>query len=338
MQSTHHLSLSSLKPHKSYPAGSRIDAHVNDLPVLKGMALSLLTLEPRGVREPHWHPNAHELGYVLSGSGLMTLFMPGAGHDTFTIKPGEVIIVPKGYLHHIENTGDTPLQMVICFSDEDPEDLDLSASVSVMPNHILGATFKTNPAFFEALTKNTRGVFISQENHATKPPRPFMTSPHKFDLDGVNPQIQNNGGWVKMSNQALLPTLEGLALYTVLLRPKGAREPHWHPNASELNYLVRGTARITLLSPRGSIDTFDMKAGDMSFLPQGYVHYIENTGNDDALFTIFFNHTSPNDIGLSGAMGAYSDEVLASLFNVTPEVFSKLPKPQRDVLVIYDGY
>lgn len=333
-RSTHHLSLASIKPQKSYPGGFRIDVHVDDLPVLKGMALSLLTLEPLGVREPHWHPNANELSYVLSGTGLMTLFTPGAGHDTFTLKAGETVIVPKGYLHHIENTGDTPLQMALCFDHEAPEDLDLSLSVSVMPHHILAGTFGSNTAFFDRLKKHTHSVFISQKSQATKPTRPFITSPHKFDLDAEQAKITNKGGWVKITNRALLPTLDGLALYTVLLHPKGAREPHWHPNANELNYLVSGSARITLLSPNGSIDTFDMKPGDMSFLPQGHLHYIENTSNEDAFFAIFFNNTSPNDIGLSGGIGAYPDDLLAPLFDVTPDYFSKLPKPEQDILVI----
>ncbi len=264
----------------------------------------------------------------------MTIFSPGSGHDTFTIEPGETIIVPKSYLHHIENIGETPLQMAICFDHEQPEELNLSAGVAAMPNHILGATFSWSPTFFEGLKKNSESAFISKKKQPTKPSRPFITSPHKFQLDAAPAQIQTQGGWVKMSKKSLLPTLEGLALYTVLLKPQGAREPHWHPNAHELNYLVRGTARITLLTPQGTMDTFDMKAGDISFLPRGYLHYIENTGEEEAFFTIFFNNTSPDDIGFSGGIGAYADDVLASLFGVTPEYFSKLPKPEQDVLVI----
>ena len=61
-------------------------ANENNFPLLKGMALYLLRLDSGGVREPHWHPNAAELSYCLSGSALMTIFSPGAGHDTFTVK------------------------------------------------------------------------------------------------------------------------------------------------------------------------------------------------------------------------------------------------------------
>lgn len=140
-----------------------------------------------------------------------------------------------------------------------------------------------------------------------------------------------------MSNDFLMPALNGLAMYSLMLEPKGAREPHWHPNAHELNYLISGQARITLLSPNGGVDTFDMEPGDMSFLPRGYLHHIENTGDSKASFAIFFNHAAPSDIGLSGCLGAYSNEVLASLFNVPGSYFEHLPKYQHDLFVVGGG-
>ena len=35
----------------------------------------------------------------------MTIFGPDAGLDTFTVDRGEIVFVPRGYLHHIENIG-----------------------------------------------------------------------------------------------------------------------------------------------------------------------------------------------------------------------------------------
>lgn len=334
MRTTHRFPLGSMKPQRSCPGGTRADAKVAQFPALKGMSLSLLTLNPKGVREPHWHPNANELSYVLSGSGLMTVFGPGNSHDTFTLKAGEIVFVPMGSLHHIENSGSEPLQILLCFDHEDAEDLDISAGVSVMPNRAMAATFNLDSDFFEGLKKDVKGRFIGLRQTAAEPPLPLMTSRLKFDLESENPQLLTKGGWAKMSNHFLLPTLQGLSVYSLLLKVDGVREPHWHPNASELNYLTCGSARITLLSPGGEIDTFDMQAGDISFLPRGYLHYIENTGKEEAHFAIFFNNTAPSDIGFSGALGAFSDEVLASLFEVSPAYFEKFPKLQQDLLVV----
>ena len=63
----------------------------------------LLTLKPKGIRELHWHPNAAELDYVISGRDRMTIFSPGDNIDTFQVGPGELVFIPSAYFHYIEN-------------------------------------------------------------------------------------------------------------------------------------------------------------------------------------------------------------------------------------------
>lgn len=337
MTSTHLFHLDATKPQKDYPGGSRTDATQQELSVLKGMSLSLLKLHPKGVREPHWHPNADELSYCIEGRALMTIFSPGSTHDTFVIEPGSLAFVPMGAMHHIENIGDTPVRMLVCFNHENPEDLNLSSSVAVMPPSILGETFQLDPGFFTKLHDSIEPVFISEKEQPTSIETAWMTNRFKMDVEAEQPRIHTRGGWVKMSNSFLMPSLNGLAMYSLQLEIKGAREPHWHPNAHELNYLMSGQARITLLSPSGHVDTFDMQAGEMSFLPQGYLHHIENIGTDIARFAIFFSHMAPSDIGLSGCLGAYSNEILSSLFKVPVSYFDRLTKYQEDLFIVAGG-
>lgn len=336
-RTTHKFAVLSHEPQRRSRFGSRIDVTAHELPALKGMALSHLTVDVNGVREPHWHPNAHELSYCLEGAGLLTIFGAGNVHDTFSISPGDIAFIPMGYLHHIENTGQTPLKLLLCFNHEEPETFDITSSVAAMPDHVMGETFDQSANYFSELKKNSEGVFASQLSRRTTPLVDVRTSRYKMNLEAVNPQVQNRGGWAKMSNDFALRTLEDLALYSLMLARGGAREPHWHPNASELNYLIRGSARVTLLSPDNQADTFTMKAGDMSFLPRGYPHYIENTGEEEAHFAIFFNHSEPSDIGISGCFGAYSNEVLASVFGASVDFFDRLPKFQQDLLIVGGG-
>lgn len=334
---SHLFNLNATKPQNVGSGGSRTDVNVHNFPVLKGMALSLLELQEKAFREPHWHPNANELSYCLEGTGIMTIFSPGSSHDTFTLEPGVLAFVPMGSMHHIENTGTGPLRVLVCFDDENPEDINLSSSIAVMPNHILGNTFSLDSSFFAKLGEKIDPTFIAEQKNPTKPEVVWLTNRFKFNVEAIRPQVQTKGGTVKMSNSFLMPTLDGLSLYSLLLLPEGAREPHWHPNAHELNYLISGSARITLFSPDGNVDTFDMVPGDMSYLPRGYLHHIENTGSESARFAIFFNHSSPSDIGLSGCLGAYSNEILASIFKVPVSYLNPLPKYQQDLFVVSGG-
>lgn len=332
--SEHLFHVSTTAPQKQTSYGSRTDVNAADFSTLKGMALSILELNPGGMREPHWHPNAHELGYCVEGKALMTIFNPGAGHDTFLIEPGTLSFVPMGSLHHIENLGKTPVKIVLCFDNESPEDLDLSSGIAVMPEHVLAATFQLPESFFSGLNAKPKPIFIADKTTHPVLLDAWQTNRFKMNMAAKQPEVSTAGGWVKMSNRFLMPELAGLSMYSLKLAPEGIREPHWHPNAHELNYLISGSARITVLSPGNKVETFDMKAGDMSFLPRGYLHHIENRGSVPADFAVFFNHTAPSDIGLSGSLGAYSNSLLTALFKMPSNYFDKLPKYQSDLFVV----
>lgn len=336
-ESTHVFDIKEHAHRKELPYGTRFDVSAKEMPVLEGMALSMLELAPKGVREPHWHPNANELSYCLEGKGMMTLVAPGNKHYTLAIAPGTLAMAPKGYLHHIENSGDVPMRLLVCFDNESFDELDLSPSVGIVPSNILGDLYGQQPAIFEKLSHTVEATFIARQEEPTLPSAAFETSPFKLDLEAMQPQLQNDGGSVKMSNNFLFPALEGLALYSLNLRPGGVREPHWHPNAAELNVLFQGKARIRMLSPGGHVETFDMHPGSMSFIPRGYFHYIENIGDEEVRFAVFFNHTAPSDIGLGGCLGAYSSSILAALFKCAPSFFDTLPKFQRNLLIVKGG-
>lgn len=334
---SHHFGFASSSVHTYRDCGKRIDITQRNMPVLKGMAISYLELNPKSFREPHWHPNANELSYCLEGKGLITIFTPGAGHETFLIGAGTMSFVPFGCIHSISNIGEAPLKMLVCFDHERPEDLNLSSSVAVMPKAVMGASVSEDAAFFAGLHCSIAPVFIGEQSSLPSLPDAWQTNRFKYDFEMVNPQITSKGGCVKLSNSRLLATLNGLALYILELEKQGVREPHWHPNAHEVNYLINGQVRITLLSPDGEVDTFDMKAGDISFLPKGYIHYIENIGNGPALLSVFFNHSDPSDIGISGCLGAYSNEMLAALFRVSPDYFASMQKYQEDRFIVAGG-
>jgi oxalate decarboxylase len=334
---SHHFRFSSSSVHVFRDYGKRTDITQQNFPVLKGMAISFLELNPKAFREPHWHPNANELSYCLEGEGVITVFTPNAGHETFLIEAGTMSFVPIGYIHSITNIGDKPLKMLVCFDHEKPEDLNLSSSVAVMPKKAMGSTVSQNAAFFAGLNCSIEPIFIGKQISLPTLQDSWQTNPYKYNFEKVNPQIKNDGGWVKLSNSRLLPTLNGIALYVLQLEHHGIREPHWHPNAHELNFLIEGQVRITLLSPGGEVDTFDMQAGDISFLPKGYIHYIENIGSAPALLAVFFSNSDPSDIGISGCLGAYSNEMLSALFNVSANYFDHMQKFQADRFIVSGG-
>jgi len=73
------------------------------------IAMAMVTLHPGGLRELHWHPNADEWQYYISGKGRMTVVATGNRARTVDFQAGDVGYVQKTLLHYVENTGDSDL-------------------------------------------------------------------------------------------------------------------------------------------------------------------------------------------------------------------------------------
>ena len=80
--------LDGAKPQFQSLIGSRTILNADNFPILAGMGAALLRLQKGGVREPHWHGNAAELSYCITGNARMTIYSTNARQDTFTIDPG----------------------------------------------------------------------------------------------------------------------------------------------------------------------------------------------------------------------------------------------------------
>ena len=146
--SSHVFNLDTAMPQISnISGGSRTIVNADNFPIFNGngMAAYLLRLKQGGVYEPHWHPNAAELSYCINGRAIMTIFSPNAGYDSFTIDPGELVFVPQGYIHDIENTSDQEAKFITVVNYEQPQEIGISGSVGSMADHVLNATFGIKP-------------------------------------------------------------------------------------------------------------------------------------------------------------------------------------------------
>ncbi len=194
--------------------------------------------------------------------------------------------------------------------------------------------------YFGNFKKSNRDLIITSKSDSkvTIDTYQKVLNYHKFNLKAFPPSVQSKGGTVSLGNANNFGILNGLACYLLILKPKGIREPHWHPNAAELDYVISGRARMTIFSPGDKVDTFEVGPNETVFIPPGYFHYIENVNsNEDMQFAVFFNHERPEDIGISGALGAYSNEVLGSLFGIEAKALDSLPKYQEDLFVVAGG-
>jgi oxalate decarboxylase len=116
--------MESMVPTFRSPQGEARVVDSRNFPAAKNIAAALLYIKPGGMRELHWHPNASEWQYYISGKGRMTVFSPVGSARTVDVKANDVGYVPAVAGHYIENTGNTDLVALEMFKA--PEFVDVS--------------------------------------------------------------------------------------------------------------------------------------------------------------------------------------------------------------------
>lgn len=71
-----------------------------------------------------------------------------------------------------------------------------------------------------------------------------------------------------------------IAAALVTVRP-GAVPGHWHPNADEWQYYIKGKARMTVFSTGPDTMTMDFNAGDIGYVKRAWDTIFENVGDTD---------------------------------------------------------
>jgi len=118
------------------------------------VAMAMVTVHPGGLRELHWHPNADEWQYYISGKGRMTVVATGNRARTMDFQAGDVGYVEKTLLHYIENTGDTDLIFLEMFKSSFYQDLSLSEWLAHTPPELVMAHLRIDKATFDAIPKD----------------------------------------------------------------------------------------------------------------------------------------------------------------------------------------
>lgn len=332
MVSKFFFNLDAIKPQKSGEGGSLTYVTSKETPGLVNISFANLKLKKRGSLEPIWHPNAHKIGYCVQGKNLVTLRTPGSA-EVFTVKKGEMFFIPQGYVHHIENIDANDSIINFAFNNVNPEVMCLSKAIGSISNSVFNSTFNTPSNFVDGLKKSKNSNLINVLPPLKNAPGD-IASQYKFNIEGSGKPVLTKGGYVQLGTQASLPVLEGLGILGFGLNPKGIVEPHWHTNAGELVYIVKGKTRITVLSPDGTVDALDVNAGQGAFAPASHFHNIENVGPDAVEVIAFFSHADPDYIGIGEVVGSYSTELLASVFNVAPSYFDAFKKPEKPLIIV----
>ena len=129
-----------------------------------------------------------------------------------------------------------------------------------------------------------------------------MSVKHARDVEAV--EVTQG---VKTTRQVLIPAQEGpnFAMRRFIMEPGGGMPRHTNTVEHE-QYVLGGKARIGIAS-----EVFEVKKGDVVFIPAGVVHYYENTGEEPFEFLCIIPNQANVVPGMLSAVlsGAFSRTV-----------------------------
>ena len=121
--------------------------------VSQNIAAAVVTVRPGGRRELHWHPNADEWQFFISGKARMTVFATGGRARTMDFEAGDVGYVLKTLPHYVENTGNTDLKFLEMFKSSFYQDLALSEWLAHTPPELVAAHLNLDKATLDAIPR-----------------------------------------------------------------------------------------------------------------------------------------------------------------------------------------
>jgi oxalate decarboxylase len=107
-------------------------------------------------------------------------------------------------------------------------------------------------------------------------------STHKFSLmKDVRARRDFDGGTFNLATVDEWPISKTMSGGLMVIQPGQTKALHWHPNANEFQFYLKGNGQVSLFGSGGRGKVADVKAGDTAYIPAGYGHGILNTGDED---------------------------------------------------------
>ena len=294
-----------------------------------------MRLTAGGIRELHWH-QAAEWAVMTYGSCRVTVLDAEGRPYIADLQAGDLWYFPAGLPHSLQGLGPDGCEFVICFDDGRANEFNtllLSDWFAHTPPEVLAKNFGVPAEAFAKIPLQNLWIFqgtlpgdLSAEraevaNNGGTPPHPFI-----FSLGSSVPVRQSTSGDERVADSRNFTVSTTIAAALVTVRPGGVREMHWHPNADEWQYYLKGKGRMTVFNTGPNAMTMDFTAGDIGYVKRNYGHYVENTGDTDLQFIGVFRAPRYEEVSLSNWLTHTPAALVAQHLNIDPATIAKWPR------------
>ena len=300
-----------------------------------------MRLTAGGIRELHWHL-ASEWAYMTYGNCRITVLDEQGRMYVSDVKEGDLWYFPAGLPHSLQGTGSDGCEFVICFDSGKASEFNtvlVTDWLAHTPPDILAANFGVPADTFSKIPLHNLWIFqgrvpgdLSVDQAAVRGPNGAPPYPFTFSLAGLKPVKQTKGGEVRIADSTNFTVSKTIASALVTLHPGAMRELHWHPNADEWQYWLKGKGRLGVFDTGPRAVTMDFNPGDIAYVKRNNGHYVKNTGDTDLQFLEVFRSDHFADVSLSDWLTHAPPELVAQHLNVDAATIAKFPKDKPIVM------
>jgi oxalate decarboxylase len=300
-----------------------------------------MRLTAGGIRELHWH-QAAEWAIMTYGSCRVTVLDALGRPYVADVEQGDLWYFPAGQPHSLQGLGPDGCEFVICFDDGHANEFNtllVSDWFAHTPPEVLAKNFGVPAETFAKIPLQNLWIFqgtlpgdLASDRAAVNkgenaPPHPFI-----FRLGSSAPTKQSKGGDVRIADSSNFTVSTRIAAALVTVRPGGVREMHWHPNADEWQYYLKGKARMTVFNTGPNALTMDFNPGDIGYVKRNLGHYVENVGDTDMQFIGVFRAPQYEEISLSNWLTHTPPALVAQHLNIDEATIAKWPDNSPGVM------
>jgi oxalate decarboxylase len=299
-----------------------------------------MRLTSGGIREMHWHQFA-EWAYMSYGACRITILDEAGRPYIADVNEGDLWYFPAGLPHSLQGLGPDGCEFLICFDDGHASEFNtllVTDWFAHTPPNILAENFGVPVETFAKIPLSDLYIFqgklpgdLAADRAAVSgkgaPPHPFT-----FSLGSMAPTRETRGGTVHVADSTNFTVSTTVAAALLTIRPGGLREMHWHPNADEWQYWIKGKGTMTIFNTGPNAVTMDFNPGDVGYVKKNLGHYIKNTGDTDLQVLEVFKAPQFQDVSLSDWITHTPPALVAQHLNVSTETIAKFPRSRPEIM------
>ena len=306
----------------------------SDFPISTTISGVNMRLTAGGVRELHWH-QAAEWAFMTYGNCRVTVIDPMGRPYVADVKEGDIWYFPAGYPHSLQGLQPDGCEFVICFDNGAASEFNtllLTDWFAHTPPSVLAENFGVPTDTFSNIPMHDLWIYQGKVPGDLAAVRTAMTGaleappePFTFSLAWAPYTTQTKSGTLQLADSGNFKVSTTIAAVLQTVRPGGLRQMHWHPNADEWQYYIKGKARMGVFNTGPNAVTMDFNPGDIGYVPRNYGHYVQNIGDTDMQFFAVFRTSKFEEFSLSEWLKHSPSQMVAEHLNVDPSIVSHWP-------------